>query len=378
MSLHFSETVNVNYFNVSTVQLQSTRVRGVNTSVVYGTNPAGVSTAFSNEVNVTFSVAQMTLLQLSNGIGTLVNSTYVSIGYGACIDMSDNANVYQGTDATSSSARRVRYLTKDATRPTMRSAAMDMTLQTITFTFSEIIMLSSLTSTQVTIQSQSRVSSSTEAVSGLTSSKAALLTKKNSITLKYQMTLALFTLLKTSNALGRSLNTTFVSFSQLFVTDVGSPANQITPISTAAAMPFAAFTVDTIPPHLTSWYFDNDASILYMTFSEPLDTTTMDVTQITLTSDRFDSPATESFTLTTTTVVSGLASNSLTVIVQLSNRDANIIKESTPLCVSHSTCYLSFGATLGTDTPTYQAKYVHVVIKMLIHNSLLFTCMLSF
>jgi hypothetical protein len=355
LTLVFSETVNINYLNASTIHLVSSMVRDSNTSVVSLADPARVSTIYSASVNITLSYAQMVALQLSDGIGTLVNKTFIQLGYGACIDMSSNENVYQGTDATFSNARQVRTLSPDVSRPMLVGASLDLTAQTIAFTFSEVVKIKSLTSSQVSIQSQGGASTATETVIGLTSTKATVITKKNSVTIKYKMTATLFNTIKKSTLLGRSVNSTFAAFTKLFVTDVSSPANQILPVSTAAAMQFTNFVPDTVAPSLISWYFNNDLSEMVLTFTEPMDIPSFDVRQITLTSASYVSPATTTFTLTASSRASSLSTNALVVIVYLALSDANAIKVRTPLCVSYATCYISFTSAMATDTATYTA-----------------------
>lgn len=379
LTIVFSKTVRVSYFNISRVVLQSSgNASSANTSSLILSNPKSVSKTLSASVIIYLTATQISFIKLSNGIGRSTNSTYIAIYYGAVIDMSDSQNKYQGIDATVANARKVRSLQVDITRPQLVSASIDMTTQTIALSFSEAISLSSLLTSQISLQSRSVLSPTTEALSpaGLNSNRATLLTKKNGDAILFQMTPVMFNTLKSFNFLGRSKASTFVAITKTFVTDLALVPNLVMPISTGLAMQFTSFVPDTIPPTLSSWYFDMDAGQLHLTFSEPMDLSTIDVTAVSLYSSSKLSPAIKYITLSTSSYVQSLQGFGTIVIIQLASRDLNYIKLHAPLCVTRELCFLTISSDFGTDVGTYENSGQLVINRVIAVNNM--ACSASF
>lgn len=348
LSLFFSETVYTKFFNYSTCVLLS----GPNATIasqIRITLPDSATTAITNVVRIYFNGPQLDTIRDLQTIGIGVNTSYLVLEYGALIDTANIGNVYQGLDATFAHPMQARAVILDTTPPSIIAADLDMNKQILTVTFSKIVRLKSIQFGQMWLQSKVATDIYIEAVL-LTKDLVSILSTKNSRILQLAVLPQLFTILKFSQYLGRSQANTYLAVTRTFCTDMALPPNKLIPISTAAAKSLRSYVPDYVPPFLISWYADMSYNKIHITLSEPMNTTSFNISALFLQSDA---------TIDASTVVVGLSSSSRiiqwtgnVVSIQISTADANAIKEQPPLCVTYENCFLSFASDLGFDTST--------------------------
>ena len=138
---------------------------------------------------------------------------------------------------------------------------------------------------------------------------------------------------------------TFITFSSKLVKDMNQ--NDLIGKSDGQAMALnvAGYTKDKVPPTLVSFDLNMDQGILFLTFSETVQASSVNVKKMTLYTDATKAGA--SIPLTGATVSSY---NEPTVRVYITHDDLNTIKQTESVAVSKETTYLAFDDGMVSDT----------------------------
>ena len=118
------------------------------------------------------------------------------------------------------------------------------------------------------------------------------------------------------------------------------------PIPNGNALSVTQFTDDTTEPELISWDLNINNGELYLVFSETVNASTADPTQLTLQSTPEVDGLTEAVSLTDSTAIS-ISNPAITI--RLSLNDLNAIKRFTNLGTDHRNSFLSFSEALISD-----------------------------
>jgi hypothetical protein len=346
--LTYSETILISTFNFSTIIIKSDNVSDANTSTIRLTTPISVTDENSNVVVVVFNAVDFNLMRQSDGIGRFVDNTYLVLEQSFLTDTSRLFNEYQGLDATLENPLRVRNLNIDVTPPFTVAVLLNMTSQEMIMTFSEVVKLSSLLIQELLLQSEEISGLLTESII-LSNALVDLQTTENNLSLRWVFSRSLFDQLKESDDLARSIDGSYVAYTKEFITDVSVPANIIVSRPSSFAFKITSFEADYVRPILESWYPDMSNDLLILQLSEPLDDDTIDLTQITISSDNRVTPISTTVTLTDSTVKSRVFG---LLTIQLSYTDLKALKSQPPLCSSFRTCFISFGSAFASDVST--------------------------
>ena len=94
---------------------------------------------------------------------------------------------------------------------------------------------------------------------------------------------------------------------------------------------------------------------LKLFFSEPVNTTTFNFSALTLQSDKNLLPSTVSVSLDKSASIKSFAINNgiYSIVIKISENDANLIKSTPPLCQGKVSCFLTISPTLCFDTSTF-------------------------
>lgn len=359
-TLFFSETVLLSSFNFSSIQLVSsnTSLTREGMYISHSTNSSAVN---SDYLTISLSDSQLNDLKGFSYLCRSVSSCYLVLLPNAVLDMSNPPNSYLGVDATVDNPMVVSSIVPDTTPPTIIQYSLDMSSKILMIEFSEIVSISSFTLSALTLQSDASVQFTTESIT-FSSSTASVLTTSNNITIYVSISSTGFSLIKSKNYLGRDGGNVYLACTKYFVTDMAPSPNMIVAISTAGALEVTTYYPDRIAPYLTSWSIDMGYDQLILTFSEPMNSGTMDVSAIFLSSQPENVDSTLNFYLTSSSYV--LSSSVNVIYLQLSETDAINLKEQYPLCFSSSLCYLSLSSSLGYDSPTYDGFIIDSSIEV--------------
>lgn len=351
--LTFSESVYVAFMNFTKVLVISQPSTATSTeSLRVSNSPSEIKDwtilpPNSDTIHVLLSLSDLSFVKSGNGILRSKNNSYLVLEYNAIVDTSIRRNRYLGQDATPSNAMQVRKIITNSILPQCLRFSMDMTLQTLTLHFSEVIDIQTIVLEALTLQSRSITSATTE-VLRFSSTVASVLSTRNDNSVVIKLLSTGFNLIKASQLLGRSPAATFISTISSFALDIFG--NAIVEIPATRAMPSTTYTVDTIPPTLLSWSVNLGSNTLTLIFSEPLQSP-VDITKIILSSSSSNSSS--SFVSQRVSSNSYIIVSTLNVIeIRLGSADSHLIKSRPPLCISKEFCFLSIELGFGKDTST--------------------------
>lgn len=363
-TLRFSEVVDAMTFNYSAIYFSSNSSVDSSTTKLH-VDAAGAlettQTADSNDIVMTLTESKLGELLDEPALLTNESNSYLVLYHGAPWDTSAAQNQYFDNSTQSYNARRIGYYLPDFVSPTITSAALDMTAKTLLLGFDKFISGASVNVSQLFLQSEASSGSGTDVFS-FTATYASRV-DPSAVDNKF-VNLAIsdtaFNYLKLFTDLSLRMDSTFVGLSADFVHDKAVNKNPVNAQPSSNAFALTGYTVDATAPTLTSWYADMNTGQLVMTFSEPLNHTSLDLSVITLYSD---SDATAATTVSyqianaslagTAPTTSSDAADLCKITVQLNYEELNNIKDSVPVCQSYATCYLSTTSGFGSDIASY-------------------------
>jgi hypothetical protein len=344
VTLHFSEPILMTLFNTSGVILcngpslddSSTILRLSNTTILTYLNTEDPVLALSPE--------QFNLVKYDLNFCENASNTFLILEPFLAVDTSEAQNRYQGLDATVFHAQSVSNLTTDSTPPDLVSAKLDLTSRTLTLTFTEIIDVNSLSIREFVLQSSRTTTSATEVFQFGT--PAPLLSSQDTDTIVFDLD-GSFTQLKSFESLGRSVETTFVAYTYRFLRD--QHGNNVIEIPTNRARGVDAFVPDFDSPSLTEWSIDMGLDRLILSFTEPINELTFNLSALVLQNQPLATRATVTQSLSLSSEVVRVGND---IEISLSTYDANQIKRHAILCAYSLSCFIYFEPSIGTDLGT--------------------------
>ena len=340
--LYFSEAVKGSYFNESNVVLTNNKIKD-DTSIFFRVEDASsVTIDDTNVINICINSDQIQLIRNSDNIGLTIENTYIILEYGAVVDNSDPANIYLGSDATYENAMQVSKILPDTVPPSVISFSLNMTSQTLSITFSELIDITSVLLSELTIQSKASTDFSTESIT-LSPIVATLLNSENDFILDIYLQNAISLANSEISTLGTSSENTYLAISRSFCKDKGG--NQVLEISTDRALQCFFFYADYISPYISEWSINLNEGIISVEFSKAVNISSLLLPEITLSSTDQLVASTESLKLDTTCYIFIIQNTQ--VQIKLSEIIISSVKNSVTLCQYISSCYLSTSEAFG-------------------------------
>ena len=340
LTLFFSEAVDASSLNTSRIAFHGSDSR---TMVAEELSLTGGDIQVVNltTVIVTLLLDDVNRIKQLTSVATGQNDTYLYLYNNSIQDESGNwaqpipflSNIFPLTTL------QVLAYGQDTVQPVVRSWLLDMTLGTLTFSFSETVRASSINMSAFTVHSSynDSMSSYTLADSRPISQDAAVIV----------MNLSSFDLdnLRVREDLAISQNTSYLSWRPLAAYDMSRRLNSLVARYDNDSLEVSNFTADSRRPTLVQFVLDLNTSIATFSFSEIVRASTFDVTQIV-----FRNLRNQSLTSHRLTTASEASVNDSTLItVSLSEADLNIIKRDRLLATAASTTYLEINSTLVQD-----------------------------
>ena len=308
LNLTFSETINATTFDATGLTL----LGAAESSAVRYTLTAGDITEDHYSVSLNLSTTDLNTIKLLSGLGNATSDTYLSVSSSAAEDLSGNSAV----TIPPSQAIRASDVIPDETPPELISFSLDLTTDTLSLTFTEVVASQTLDTTQVTLQSTATANPATENIT----IQSVPAPENNSDVISVTLLASDLNDIKGSSFLGDHENYTFIAITSAAVQDLAG--NDLRPIPTSSGLMASSVIPDREPPFLTNFTLDLGLATLSLTFSEVIDSSTVNVTRLML-QNRLSTP-TATYSLTSTSSVD--SSTSDTVTISLSVRDLNTIK----------------------------------------------------
>eukprot|EP00042_Codosiga_hollandica_P059493 m.918095 g.918095 ORF g.918095 m.918095 type:complete len:4523 (+) comp60173_c0_seq1:4307-17875(+) len=294
------------------------------------------------EIALQLSVADMNELKKLVGLATATSNTFISM-------TSETIKSVPGTPmiaVVSDSARQASAFTPDQGRPTLVAFALDLTLKTITFTFSETVNVSSFNPSSVTVQDLPSSSSLVGEPHGFLKNEWALtggvVPSAYSTTFTLSLLKADFDAIRMHATLAVDLASTYLRLAADGIFDMRGLG--VAAMADGQAIRAAAYVSDSVRPTLVSFTLNMNSGVLTLSFDEVVRATATSVTGLTL--QNRVSAATATLTLTSGTVS---ALNALTVTVTLSQTDLNALNAFGTLAQDRASTFLSIAAHSAAD-----------------------------
>ena len=322
--LSFSEPVDMNTFLVDHIQLQSQ-------SNGFGAARLVLSDSVTDNrdgevITITLGPVDLERIKLES---TFQNNAYISFPDYAITDIVGN----RIDEIPSSNARQVDILVPDMVGPELMDYSLDLNTGTLTLTFQETILGSSLTLNKFTFQGSATVGTpSVMLTNGAFSSGNTRI---------IDVTLAPNDLdrIKAASSLGVTVNDAYLSLEAGAVSDISN--NPSIAIPSSNALPAGEVIGDTIPPDLQSFDFDLNTGVLLLHFSESVDLNTLMADQLTIFSDDEQLVVIVADSLTTNMILRDV---NFTLTVD----DLNEIKR-LQICRDNTSCNVAFPTTFVVD-----------------------------
>jgi hypothetical protein len=240
-----------------------------------------------------------------------------------------------GTPATvvvSISAQQVTELVPDTTSPTITNVAVDMDVGTLQLEFDEIVLASTVVTTDLALTNNTSVTHSL--TGGIVS------TANPTLSVTIDLTIDDLNEIKRLDQLAINLQTTFLAFTPAFVTDAAGNAIS----NTASPQAANSYVADTTDPEMVSFSLNMDTGVISMVFDETVDASTLDITSLTL-----QNSSTTPFAQYTLTDAAVTSADGTVQTVTISQDDLNLIKAIDSIGQSSGLSYLSFGGGMIND-----------------------------
>ena len=307
----FDETV-----NASSIVPNLVSIVNEDSTISFAFSNITSSSGFSNTVTFTLSASDFNGLKAVNDLATVANNTFLALSTGALTDMNGNLN-----DPVSQ--RPVTGFTKDEENPNLVSYSINMNEGFLVLTFDETVNTTSLNISDIIL--------------GSGTSLLALTTSYSSDDPVVKLTVNFS--LDDLNELKRleiclTSTTCFLSFTSSLVSDqVDRPVNGQTNVAVAAD-----YTPDTTPPELTEFVlFNLTDGTVSLKFSETIQASSFNITQVTLQSLFAFEVTVVNYTLKLATT---LSMDGTTLQFKISRSDLYVIQQMDDLCDRRQHCYI--------------------------------------
>jgi len=340
LSLHFSETINVSSFDVSNL-------------IISFENASVLLTGFVSKEVPTLGKLVIVLTKLDaddikkySYLAKSVNSTMLSILPGAIKDMNRNM-------VTKNLMLPVTTYTADTTSPVLISFIVDLTAEQLILSFNEPVNAASLIMTAFTFVKTKTVLFSSQLSSNTFSETQVDLTysltggftvSENGLKIICQLTEFDLNKIKSKHPLASSGETTLLAYIDSAILDMAAIGNKIEPSPSALIQSkhILNFVADHEDPVLRAFDLDLDSKTLTMSFSETINSSSLNVSKLILWSkDNPFSITGQMFQFTNAELVHVTNPTNLpTITFQLTLADLNAIKLLRSLAKSTNSTYL--------------------------------------
>ena len=330
--LLFDEAVNYSSVDTTLISLWSTS-SGMGTAFQL-TTASGSDGPNSDLIIVDIARQDLDIVKDYTDLATSENDTVLALVQPAVRDMSDNdvVSVYRVFDT------HPMTFFPDITSPELDDFNLDLNIGTLALSFSETINPANFNITSIVLQN-----SSMSSAPSFTVMPSSTYQRIGLSTILVNFSLSDLNAIKADENLATSPNNTFLVIDSLAAEDRNG--NALVPILSNNSKPVTEFTNDSTLPYLVSFVIDFDNGNLTLSFSETVNTTSLDLTQVTLSNNP---SAGVSYNLT-----GGMVAPEFTDVLRV-----NFLKvdrdEITRLhvCTRQEDCFISFSSLLVEDMST--------------------------
>ena len=266
-------------------------------------------------------------------------NTYLSLTPDAIADMNGNPVI----EVPRNSAEQVSEVTMDTTRPTLVMFSLNLTSEVLSLTFDEVVNASSLRPDSITLQ-ESEFTNFVMIVSSYTLTSGHWDRTNDDYIIDITFDPKDLNQIKRLERIATSRENTYITIRASLVADMNS--NQVVEIE-GRGLQVSTFYEDLVNPLLSEFHLDMNEGVLYLTFSETVNASTFDVTQVVL-QDSGTTPMNGRRRLTTDSALE-MVYNDPTLSVQLGSSDLNFIKATEMFALSTADTWIAVTNQLVDD-----------------------------
>ena len=342
--LTFSEVINSSTLDLPAITIQNAVTSPSSNFTFTGGN---ISISSTNDVmghppilNVSILFSDLNEIKRIVDLGVDNDSTFLSILDGAVLDLAPSPNKLIGIDVFD--ALPVGDFQEDITSPLLVDFYLNLTAETLLLVFDETVDRESIDVTQ--IQLQSKINDNNFGVTIVTLNDSSVASLENSI--KVLLDLSQFDLntVKLKTDLCTEESNCYISISNYTIIDMNE--NEVMEIDSTEAKEAALLTPDTILPEIVSLTLDMNEGTLLLSFTEPVDVSTLMIDEIVL----LASPGATGNNLTHQLtpgsfphMTSTDSSNGTTILLQIGTSDLYEIQQKEALATDAANSYINVG-----------------------------------
>ena len=347
--LEFSNFVLASSLDVGAITLQSSSSRMENEWLTLSRESSTHSDEDGTRLTISIGNDDLNRLTMILTLATSVSDTFLAVAPNFAMDLYGNS-VLPISENTALQAARY---TADTTGPSIESWTLDMNVGQVSLTFNELIDTFSFNFVQITLQS-TKVRTTTSTMFSLTGGSIGSAEPRGVVDLVLQLTMFDTQTIKILADLGTEQANTFLASATGMAADFnGNPSLPILDICTLQA---DTFIRDTTGPVLHSFAFDLNSGVMSFNFDEPVDVSTINITDLSLINHPFSPTA-----MYMLTGGYSLSANGLQFVLQVTRGDLNNIKAINNLAVDISTSYIFVNPGFIRDTSGNRLRSVSVV-----------------
>jgi hypothetical protein len=269
LKLTFSEAVDGNTLQVESIQIQDNETTSNISEIFRFSNETETTEISLTEILVIFTDDDLNLFKKLVGLVMGQSDIFLSIEPGSIKDFSNNS--INDTMPLKSESE----LTPDMTAPELLAFSLDLMNNSLSLTFSETVNGSSLDVAQIRLQGE-EIYRTGDFYYLNNSQSEEVLSTIITVNLSFEDTAAL----KMFGVILRDNSSTFLALGSDAVFDTSG--NPVTPIPNIAALPVLVYIVDERQPILEQFTANLSSDVLTLFFSETVDVSTLDLTEISL------------------------------------------------------------------------------------------------
>jgi hypothetical protein len=331
LKLTFSEAVDGNTLQVESIQIQDNETTSNISEIFRFSNETETTEISLTEILVIFTDDDLNLFKKLVGLVMGQSDIFLSIEPGSIKDFSNNS--INDTMPLKSESE----LTPDMTAPELLAFSLDLMNNSLSLTFSETVNGSSLDVAQIRLQGE-EIYRTGDFYYLNNSQSENVLSTIITVDLSIEDTAAL----KMFGVILRDNSSTFLALGSDAVFDTSG--NPVTPIPNIAALPVLVYIVDERQPILEQFTANLSSDVLTLFFSETVDVSTLDLTEISLYND---SVGTLGLTLTGGITYS---MDGPEIAIILSTADLNIIKAHEDFGTTEDNFFIAITSAAISDT----------------------------
>jgi len=284
LRLFFSETMNVYQATIWDVTIQEAATQAAGTFRTLTSTTVAISTSPARIVTYKLGEDDMNAIKLIDmQVASSSVTCYLIFPETLANDLSAlEIPIVPLLDTSSPMA--VTTFTADTTSPSLVTYDLDMTLRTLTLNYNEPVRASSLLTAYIVLQDNVDILNNGGGTATLSSSSTTA--SSSALSIVIDLSEEDFNSIKLSPGLALSSSSTFLRSEDYqarnAISDMIVPPNYMAPIVDGSAVSPTTFTPDSAPPSFRNFAIDMDSGLLTLTFSEPCDASTLNVTKLNL------------------------------------------------------------------------------------------------